>query len=232
MTYDTMLEELSARPLYLLAVFVALLVLMDVLLVRVAKLDDTSWKKVDYVWLGATAIGILVAGVEAQHLLSQRYLDGTARKRAATAYESLRGTLERATGLCEQRTRTENSPLNFNEMLNEMRSLCAQSRAAAARMPAKMPDSCPTLDDVGFMPFGEGSKYETSFVQSVVEGAERYRAQQKRCAMFIEAAAPSQARLVYSVLGPLMLVFAVALRITKVTGEVKNARDRAAAVRT
>ena len=58
MRYDTILEEISATPLYLFLVFVVVLAAMHLALVRRRSLSDIAWKHMDYVWLAAAALGL------------------------------------------------------------------------------------------------------------------------------------------------------------------------------
>ena len=227
MRYDTVLEELSARPGYLLLVFLVMLLLLHVVLVSWWKLDDITWKRVDYVWLGAAGLGLLAASAQAERVLAERYLID---QRVATAsnYSFLRATLANPPGVCVPRTRSDFSPPNFDEIVKEQAQLCEKAREIAARM-KPLNDSFPALEQTGYEPVGQGAIHVPDFAREMADIADAYRQQQSRYAILVEAAKQSDAELIFVVIGPLLLSFALALRITKVTGEVRNAQAKLAA---
>lgn len=66
-------------------------------------------------------------------------------------------------------------------------------------------------------------------MRTIESMASTYSQQQRRHAAFVEGSKRSENELVYVVLSPLLIAFALALRITKVSGEIANARRKAAA---
>jgi hypothetical protein len=226
MRYDTILEEISATPLYLLLVFIAMLVTLDLGLVRGKNLSEIAWKHVDYIWLAAAGLGLFAASAQVDHTLSQRYLQGTQIPRIAAAYSELRAQLADPAGVCMPRQRSAFSPTNFDDIVAEQQALCKRAKEIAAKMPTAFNLKFPPLEATGFEPIGIESNFETAFVQGVNRAAEQYRQQQRRYAELVMSSKQSTGELVFSVLGPLLISFALALRITKVSGEIKNARAK------
>ncbi len=226
MRYDTFLEEISATPLYLLLVFITMLAALHLTLVRRKNLNDIAWKHVDYVWLAAAALGLFATSAQVDRTLSQRYLEGTERPETAATYSFLRAQLADPAGVCVPRMRSAFSPANFDEIVAEQQALCKRAKEIAAKMPTAFDQNFPPLEATGFEPIGIDSNFEAGFVQSVSRAAELYRQQQLRYAALVKSSEQSTGELVFSVLGPLLISFALALRITKVSGEIKNARAK------
>jgi|ERR1044071_847098 hypothetical protein len=226
MRYSTILEELSATPLFLFAVFVLLVVVFHVALIFWLKLTDETWKRLDYVWLGTAALALLGASAQADHFLSKRYLATFERPRTETAYKLLRATLDSYPGLCAPRQRSPASPPDFDQILQEQESLCKRAKEIAAKMPLKITDNFPPLEQTGYEPLGYEAKYEIYYVREVSSAAEQYRQQQKRYVDFVAAGTPSGGEEIMTALGPLLLAFALALRVTKVTADIRSARAK------
>jgi hypothetical protein len=224
MRYSTILEELSATPLFIFGVFLLLLVLMHLVLVFWMKLGEVAWKLVDYVWLFTAVLGLLAASAQSDHFLSKRYLATFERPRTETAYKLLRSTLDSYPTLCAPRHRSPVSPPDFDEMVEEQQALCKRAKEIAAKMPLKITDDFPLLEQTGYEDLNYDAKYETYYVHAVSNAAEQYRQQQRRYAEFVAAGAQSGSEEMLTVLGPLLLAFALSLRITKVSGDIRNAR--------
>jgi len=226
MRFDTVIEEVSATPLYLLLIFVALLVAFDLILVRWRKIDDVAWKKVDYYYLGAAAVGILSLSGQAESVLAQRYAT-TVGRWADSQYSAFHNMLGEAAsfGLCIPRERGPGSPDDFDAIVADQRRLCSQSIELAKVLPKALPPSVPTLESMGYKPLGPAN-HGQGFVEQVNLQAESYRHLQARHAEMTMALQEDGWKLVYKIIGPLFLALALALRITKVTGEIANARKK------
>jgi hypothetical protein len=223
MRYSTIVEEFSARPLYILAAFLVLLFVLHLVLVFWMKLGDVAWKRLDYVWLGTAVLGLLTASAQADHLLSKRYLEIFEGPRTESAYQLLRGTID-TDQICLPRRRSAASAPNFDERNQEQQALCKRGKEIASKMPKHITEPFPPLEQTGYESLGIESKYETGYVESVDYAAERYRQQQRSYAESLSAGKLSSAEETVTILGPLLLAFALALRITKVTGDIRNAR--------
>src|SRR5438128_564876 len=209
MRYDTIIEELSARPLYLFAVFLLLLLVLHLVLVFWIKLGDKAWKRMDYVWLGTAILGLLAASAQADRFLSKRYLENFERPRTETAYQLLRSTLDSYPALCAPRHRSSASPPDFDQMVEEQQALCKRAKEIAAKMPLRITGVFPPLEQTGFESLGQDAKYETWFVSEVSRTAEQYRQQQKRYAELLDAGTLSGGEEMMTILGPLLLAFAL-----------------------
>ena len=225
MRFDSWLIEISATPAYLLIFFLFLIFLLDIILVRFFKLDDISWKKVDYIWLSATALGLIASSSQANHFLSKIYLEVESPP-TAFAYRSLRSHLENGGGVCSPRIKSPFSPQDFELIVKEQQFLCKKTREMAAKMPKDITPPFPLLEKTGFLPMDESIKYETYYVNEINQLAQEYRVHQERYTQFKASLKESDSENIFKVIGPLILSFALALRITKVSGELTNAKRK------
>jgi len=224
MPYSTIVEEFSARPLYILASFLLLLLVLHLVLVFWMKLGDVAWKRVDYVWLGTAVLGLLTASAQAEHFLSKRYLEIFEGPRTESAYQLLRGEIDTNQICLPRRRSAASSALNFDERNQEQEALCKRGKEIASKMPKYITEPFPPLEQTGYESLGIEAKYETGYVKGVEYAAEQYRQQQRSYVESLSAGKLSSAEETIIVLGPLFLAFALALRITKVTGDIRNAR--------
>jgi hypothetical protein len=118
------------------------------------------------------------------------------------------------------------SPRDFDEIVQEQQTLCAEARAMTKAMPKSLAPPFPPLETTGFVSFSLQPRFETSFVSGVNSSADNYRTHQKTYAEFARSAAKAESDDALTIFGPLVLCFALALRITKVTGELVNARSK------
>jgi hypothetical protein len=226
MRYSTLVEELSATPAYLAIFFVFLLILMHVTLVYWRPLSSRSWKRVDYIWLAAATLGLIGSSREAEHFLSGRYAEHSQGPATWSAYHQLRGALINPAGVCGTYTKGPNSPSDFDAIVREARGLCAKSNEIAKRMPTDFDTDLPPLADTGFERFGMNAQYQMQFIAEINQAADFYEREQRRYAMYRATSMPNKTENLMKVLGPLLLAFALALRITKVTGEVRNSHNK------
>lgn len=225
MRFDSVVLEVAATPTYVLATLAAMLLAMHWLLIVRLRLGDIAWKRVDYVWLGAAALGLVSASASADRFLSARYLETFERPRTATAYQFLRALIADSPGVCVPRRRTEYSPPDFDQILTEQEIVCRDAAKVAAVMPKTFLEF-PPLEQTGFQPFGHDAPSQQYFIRDVSRAASEYRESQGRFARLSSSAKLTGADEVMLVLSPLLLTFALALRVTKVSGEICNARFR------
>ena len=231
MRYDNLLAEVATSPGYVVLIFCVLWTIFYVVLVKLNTFDDLFWKRVDYVWLAAAAIGLITSSAQVNRALAQSYVEGGESARVVATYGFLRNFLNGPFWVCLPRNRTEFSPPDFDEIVREQQTLCRQAKEVAARMPRDLPSDFPTLESMGYQRIGVMAKYEAGFGKMLDDWAQQYQEQRAKYMNLVAASKQSGWELFMGLLGPLLLAFALALRITKVAGEVKNAKARLAANR-
>ncbi len=227
MISEPLFIQVSTTPLYLLAVFVMLLLTMDLTLVRLLKLSDRAWKKVEYVWLGAAVLGLLGASTQGGRFVARNYLR-TAESSLQRAYADLRATLRSGIDgmVCRSFQRSAASSEDLDTIGREYDKLCDSYKTLFARLPAELPALAPSLGELGLtLPKGERNiigpyvdmlRSHEQWYEDIRRDVLRWRGQVEQ----------GDLETTLVVVRPLAIAFAVALRITKVTGEIANARQR------
>ena len=229
MYYYSPLIEFAATPWHVLTFFVVLLLVMHLALVRYSTHSDVFWKKLDYVWLAAATLGIVASSAQLNRTVAQSYLERGEAARSVATYELLRRFLDGPFWVCAPRIRTEFSPPDFDAIVQEQQELCQAAKELAMLMPATLPPNIPSLETMGYKPIGKTAKYEREFVRMLEQSAENYRIQRTQYHEVVAASKQQGWELMLALLSPLLLAFALALRITKVGGEIKNARAKSGA---
>jgi hypothetical protein len=161
--------------------------------------------------------------------LATSYIENGAATRTVAMYGFLRNFLNGPFWVCAPRNRTEFSPPDYDEIVLEQQTLCKQAKDIANRMPIALPPDFPTLESMGYERIGATAKYEPEFGKMLDDWAQRYREQQTRYKALVAESKQTGWELLIGLIGPLLLAFALALRITKVSGEIKNAKAKLAA---
>jgi hypothetical protein len=213
----------SGANLYVVfGVFAFLLILFDLTLVRWARLSSSSWKIVDYIWLGFAALGLFSAAAQVRALAATNQIS-MFQQRAAVGSSHLRGLvtlLESRPGpLCRTFPRSLEGVQQEYDQACEwfdhlgsaiLRELPMPPKPISAASLPSRPDA--SIDDLNVIIDGFYRQLE-SYNQDVEALLAVYNATQR---------SDFEDQLIY--LGPFLLALALALRISKVTGEIKLAR--------
>ena len=217
---------LSASPRVVLGVFAALLIGFDILLVRCLKLGKVAWKRVDYIWLGVGALGLIGAVGQVRMASASAQLT-MQESRAAAALNLVKGLAELYAkdpgAICRTFVRSEYSPPpeEFQRAQNEYDAACAWAKqmtdnlAKRASSPPEPIDraslpSRPVVSDGGLRDMFRGLDNQFEYFE---QNMDAYRALREKSQQ-----TPIEQGLVF--LGPFLLAAALAVRITKVTGEI------------
>ena len=211
---------ISASALYLFGVFLAALLTFDVVFVRIWKLGKIGWKRVDYVWLGVAAIGLFGAAAEVRRMVSANVVE-VRKARQIAAYSALRNHVRFMTGIvvCGTFVRSEDSPTNLNELQREHDEICRFASRLYKALPPEPPD---TLKQEQFRNRpGANSRILLEILSELDESLATYIATERVVAETVAARERTVGEVTFVVAWPLLLAVALALRITKVTGEIR-----------
>lgn len=221
--------QLSSNPWYLLPFFILLLMLFHLIFVVLLPLSDKTWKKVEYIWFGAAALGLLGASMQAGRFVGSNYLkNSSADTILISVYADLRENLKWGIdgGVCTTFQRPSQSDKYIDEVVAVHDRLCEDYKVLYARLPETLPSDAPSLKQLGFvMPQGEGRIVgaQLRHLEWLSTRYEEIRSAHVRWRSSIEI---GEFEATLTVLGPLLIAFALALRITKVTGDIVNDRKK------
>ena len=223
-----------ARPWAMLVVFVVAIIVAHVFLIWIARtrLARRGWKRVDYVWLGIASLAIFGTAGTMRREIAGEFAE-IAEERASASYALARhqvallsssivcgafstpdAAISGARISARQAQRQE-----IERLQEEYDQVCAFGREAIRKMPAQMPKES-QLPGLGSQP-----RVEDSLLKELLSNVERWREDYsiRRAELDRIRRDTQHSPLEESVeiLAPLLLPLALALRITKVTGELK-----------
>lgn len=218
--------DVSTKPFYLFTFFLFILVLFHGILVFWLKLDNHSWKKTDYIWLSIAGLGLLAASAQAETFLSKIYLKNWAVPSTEHEYKVLRSNINEMINqghfLCRGFRKSPNSPDDFDIRVEEYRKLCEQVKSLNKKLPLTVSSPFPSLTDLGYTPLEADRDYVAGEMKQFEAYVERYQKARSTWEALHESGERSSLEDFFTVLGPLMLTISLALRITKVSGELLN----------
>jgi hypothetical protein len=220
---DDLLLPWWTNTLSILGLFVVALAAFHLLFVIWFPLDRIGWKKVDYVWLLLALIGIIGAAGSVRQELA-RNLGDTARDRVDVGAASVKSALQfgRGPAICRTFIETDHSPprVIVDDFTRGFDKECRWFRDAGERLPttpfAKL--QMLRLQDFGASPPMVG---DTWAIENLKTSIDLYDAAVAKQADLSHAASRSNMEFALQVFAPTAIVVGLALRITKVSGEIK-----------
>jgi hypothetical protein len=207
----------------LLGTLVVFLVILHVVLIYWMKLNKVWWKRVDYIWLAFAALSLLGAASEVRRLIAGNLVE-LQRHRVISDYNFLRQQAEFGTGpvYCRKFIPSEFSPSNLGELQRDYDLACEYYKALYASLPQQNPDKLEQVNILGALKkpavSNKGLREDFDRIDELIS---LYNRSQDELNKLTEAQQRSRYEVDFIVLSPLLLVFALALRITKVTGEIR-----------
>ena len=210
-----------------IAVFVGLLLAFDIVLVRWMKLGKVAWKRVDYIWLGFGALGLISAVAQVRTASASAQV-GMYEQRAAIALESVKSLTQlyasEPGAICRTFVRSDLSPPadEFQRAQAEYNMTCAWAKQTTVALEHSTTSPLvpidrqalpprPNVSDGALKDMFRGLDHQLAYFDQSMKEFEELRDSIKRTS--------TEEGLVY--LGPFLLAVALAIRITKVTGEIK-----------
>jgi hypothetical protein len=187
--------------------------------------DKVAWKKTDYVWIGIGALGLISMTANSRIILAKDRLE-FATERTTFALQQLRISLEiPSRHFCTKFVRSEFSPPDLENMQKEFDAACAWLKTAPNFLPASSnpPFKPLKFSDTNFPNWitDKGILDEISMIRWWFDEYERRR---KNVEKLLAQAKPEEGKYIYELLGPILICIATALRLAKVTGEIRLER--------
>lgn len=206
---------------------VFLLIFLDLLLVRWWKLSKKAWKRVDYIWLSFATIGLVGASSQVRLMVASSELNFF-NERAVSTYDSFHASIihnaSESGYVCRKFIKSEYSPPEpeFTNVQKEFDLTCTWFQTIAKKLPTApleqeqihfiyLPDKDPSIKNTSLLEVISDVHEELNNYNKVVKEAEELRSMNQQ----------SYFEKTLTYLSPWLLAFALALRITKVTGELK-----------
>jgi hypothetical protein len=224
-----LLVRISSSPVLLLLTLVVVTLACHALLLWLFPLGEVNWKRVDYIWLFAACLGVLASSGKAARFIAENQLENFQEPVTITSYEFLRADIK--SGLegseCVPLRRSADSPPDFEERVKEQKTMCEQYKKLDAQMPKTVEPPFKPIKELGFVPLAGNPEYVAAPFEVVNRDAEEYERNREMYEEITEKTKSSKWENAYLAMGPLLLAIAVALRITKTTGEIRNAKRNA-----
>lgn len=213
--------------LIVLVVFVLLLGGLHLILVYWLKLGSRAWKYVDYIWVGFAALGLIGASSQVRVMMatSQSSLFQSRAEGSFTTLRWLTDSLSKNPGsVCRTFTRSEYSPPEAELKATQLEydRACAWFGSVAAILPEHAPDPATPIVPAS-LPHREAP--HVAALVDVFAGFDQQLAYYNESATvrqeLLARSRPQFGEQLLTYVSPWLLAFAVALRITKVTGELR-----------
>jgi hypothetical protein len=218
---DLVLPRVTSAA-WVLGTFVVALAAFHLVLVLWRPLSIVAWKKVDYVWLSLALLGIVFGAGAARREVAAN-MASTAKSRLEFAVTQVEDRLAfgRGPAVCRKFVRSEFSPppQEFDRMQREFDAECAWFRSATERLPQTSfaRREVLRLEELGSSPPQGGDGWAISSLQDSIR---RYNEAAAKSKELSGAMQRPEIESILAVIGPPLLAVALALRITKVTGEI------------
>ena len=213
-----MIHVLSNIWYALLALFITILVL-HLALVYPRNLSKKQWKRIDYVWISFTAIGLIGATNNVKVALSKNQLL-IASDRIPFQYKYVCSFLspEGSKTVCREFVRGELSPSNFDSVVVDYDRTCQWSKNLYRILTSIDTTNYQQIDTTK-IPLLETNDNKW-FKGVILEGIREYnKLVKEQYDNQAEIDSGQQSELLFFT--PLLLILGLAIRITKVTGELR-----------
>jgi hypothetical protein len=211
-----------------LSIFAAEVLLFHLVLVFWLKLNKRAWKIVDYIWLSLAALGILGAAGQARQLFATNTV-ASSSQRTQISYMQLLSFVDQFSqegAVCRTFVRSQFSPppAEFLKAQKDYDLVCHWFRDVQTKL-HRLADLYPDLNEVDLKNLPSEPAVSETDLREILRGfhnqVDLYNGDAKEYGSIVRATRQSLAEQLLIFVSPLLLSFAIALRITKVTGEIR-----------
>ena len=203
--------------------FLGAVLIFHFLLVWPRNIGKRCWKLVDYAWLSIAVLGVF-GGVAANRKDAATSLRDMSSFRVAAAIDNVASAIEfgNSGAICRRFTQSEYSPPpdKFARIQDQYDLECAWFKAAKENMPSAIGKGEEVhLQDLGSIPPKDGDAFA---IESLTKSLARYNSSIARQRSLFAESRETRAEETLRYLGPFLIALAIALRIAKVTGELRH----------
>lgn len=212
-----------------LSIFAAEVIFFHLVLVFWLKLGKRAWKIVDYVWLGFAALGIFGAAGQARQLVANN-MTSTLNQQAQISYMQLVSLVARYSNegaVCRTFVRSQYSPppTEFERIQKDYDSVCHWLWDIQRKIPSAADNFYNGIERVDPRNLATEPTVPEKDLNEVLQAFHKqlhiYNEDAKGYADVVGATKHSPLENLLILTSPLLLTFALAIRITKVTGEIR-----------
>lgn len=188
-------------------------------------LDDIAWKRVDYIWVGLASLSIVSGAAEARKVMSGVLYDQTTARYIADVNYVRRETQRWRDVYCNaQRVRSELSPSNFDELVRQEKMACQWFQEALDYLKKRDTQFEKGDFSISLPTYKVQDPYSLQGIHRVEDLVKEFVDFKNYQKSLAAAKDRTELELILLVFSPVMFAAAVALRLTKVTGEVRIAK--------
>lgn len=224
---DHFLIQLATDFWVLTGFLCVLLVVLHFFMIYVLKLDKVGWKRTDYFWLGIAALGLMKTTSEVRLMVAESSLSDT-RSRVVSGLKELRRVVAQSpTGsLCAKFVKSESSPSDFDERQRQHDVACKWVTSISSLVPESDEPPFKELRFVDTQPPEDITARDViqsmEWIQRLFDDYEQRRKEYEDLLILLERTDGERTHIIF---GPILLCIALAIRITKVTGEIRLERQ-------
>lgn len=212
-------KPFTTNPLIMFIIFVVSVLMCHLIFIKWLNLSSRIWKGLDYLWLALTSLSIIGYIGEAQHVVNRANLPLSSIYRD-NKYKWLHDRLDYMTSgvICRSFIETEYSPDNLEKTQEEYDKVCQFVNEALTSFPQNINDAVGwTLPESRPIVKNEILQEELGYLdEALMEFSNACKTYQHR-----KETSENQND-VFKIMWPLFAILALALRITKVTHELKS----------
>jgi hypothetical protein len=204
-----------ADPVFVFLFFRGCVGISHVLFIFLYKLTTEQWRLMDYIWISLTAIGLFATAAQVRNSMNQRLIPLSVPP-LVTDFKILRDLLDTYThAFCGPHVRSDLSPPNFDAIEEERKIVCDWLKGVVLTLPDRVEPDFPELT----MPAPPNVDEEVTIngIRGAFNSYNKLR--REREALLAATKSNSFEEIIYT-LGPLLTSVGLAIRFTKVTGEL------------
>ncbi|SDM91133.1 hypothetical protein SAMN05421813_12836 [Daejeonella rubra] len=208
---------------YSVALLLSISFFLHYFLVYPKNLSKKQWKYMDYVWLSLTVIGLVAPTRSAERTASEIKVS-TLRPALIMNLQLIKSYFNRGdtSWICEGIMKPYNGPANFDELDRDWKTMCIWEK--------EMQIIVDKIDTVTFKVINLDSVPKANVQldmflrheEVIIDRIKYYNSDASEFQVASKLAHETTKDLVWNLLSPLLLIIGIALRLTKVSGEIRH----------